>query len=81
MTPLRQPWKEYLAQKARMEQGQQGIVVIPKKPEPENGDTQLCPGGEECGTGPHPLGSTVSCAFRSHMACEVVTQGTTGTSG
>jgi Ni/Co efflux regulator RcnB len=30
---------------------------------------------------PHPLGSTVSCGYRSHMACEVVMQGSTETSG
>ena len=80
MAPLNQPWKEYLAKKAALEQvtvdaGTTQKIVDDKE---ENG---MCPGSDACGIAPHPLGSTLSCAFRSHMACEVVQQGSTGTSG
>ena len=81
MAPLHQPWKDYLAQKAVIEQnlGEDGTSL--KKPDAEKGETAMCPGSEECGRVPHALGSTVFCAFRSDMACEVVMQGSTGTSG
>lgn len=81
MAPLHQPWKDYLAQKAAMEQDPKGDGANMKKPDAETGEVAMCPRSKECGRTPHPLGSTVSCAFRSHMACEVVMQGSTGTSG
>ncbi len=81
MGPLQQPWKDYLAQKAAMEENRKNDCTNLNKSEPEKAQADMCPGSEECGKMPHPLGSTVSCAFRSHMACEVVCQGTTGTSG
>jgi hypothetical protein len=80
MAPLNQPWKNYLAQKVTIEEAStQALAAEDSGVEKDEGD--MCPGSAECGHTPHPLGSTVACAYRSHMACEVVMQGSTGTSG
>ncbi|KAJ6079731.1 hypothetical protein N7467_009484 [Penicillium canescens] len=80
MAPLEQPWKEYLAQKDFIEQ-KEGKDQDPELKKEEVANDGMCPGSEECGFEKHALGSTTACAFRSHMACEVVMQGSTGTSG
>jgi hypothetical protein len=82
MVQLRQPWKEYLAQKAAKDQVSKNQVVIKSDPASQQDEkVEMCPGSAECGFHEHLLGSTNACAFRSHMACEVVMQGSTGTSG
>jgi hypothetical protein len=68
-TELEQPWKAWV---------QEGLPQH-EDAEADSGDEteELCPGGTECGTMPHKLGSTKFCAF----AANTLNGGPTGTSG
>ena len=76
MDPLRQPWRAYLEQKAAVPTSH--TPIADDRSSINEDGPMLCPGGPDCPSSPHELGSTKNCAFSAKVE---VPMGPTGTSG